>query len=370
MARRCPRGHVVTRSAIFCPDCWELVAPARPPMRKRVFWPLVSGSLFAAVYVAWAVVRAITTAGQPTGPVANAQRVLPAVMTIEVLDSTDASLSQGSGFLMDSTGRAVTAYHVLQGAHRAVARLPDGRLYDVLHVDAWDSLADLAVFSVGRSGPGGIRRPRAPRYPALRRMPRARAGEPVVVVGSPEGFANSLSDGLVSAIRSTEEGDRIQLTAPISPGSSGGPVFDAKGRVLGVVVERFEEGQNLNFASPVTKLVPLLGRHDALALPEFGARTRDPESGTSTLADELFEIGNRHYESDRYQEALERYLLALRSDSTHSAAAYNAALCEVELGNTETAALLFKQYLRQSHEEDQYHRQAMRWLADHARGRR
>jgi tetratricopeptide (TPR) repeat protein len=137
-----------------------------------------------------------------------------------------------------------------------------------------------------------------------------------------------------------------------------------------VVVERFEEGQNLNFASPVTKLLPLLGRHDALALPEFGARTRDESSETSTLADELFAIGNRHYEADRYEEALERFLLALQSDSTHSGAAYNAALCEVELGNNERAALLFKQYLRQPHEEDQYHRQAVRWLAQHANGGR
>src|SRR5436309_3228694 len=74
-----------------------------------------------------------------------------------------------------------------------------------------------------------------------------RVGDRIATISSPKGLANTVSDGLVSGIRE-EEGERlIQISAPISPGSSGGPVFDAAGRVVGIATLQMSEGQNLNF---------------------------------------------------------------------------------------------------------------------------
>lgn len=366
MSRRCPNRHHVPPRATFCPQCWALLPPPRPRVRRRVFWPVVIAGLFVLMSAGWWLFQALTEASRPGGPVARAQQVLPAVFTVHVMDSLDLIESQGSAFLVDSAGRAVTAYHVLRGARRAVAWFGDGRMFEVLSVAGWDSLADVAVFEVGRSGRSGIRHPRPGAYARLRARSRAVVGEPVVVVGTPEGFENTLSDGLVSGTRVSEHGERIQLTAPVSSGSSGGPVFDARGQVIGVVVSRIEEGQNLNFASPVSALGPLLEAGEKLPLAEFGERTREHVPEYDPLAQELFLIGNDHFAHKRYAAALERYRLAMEADSSHSGAVYNAALCLLNLGREDEAEPYLRQFLRQEHDEDEFHRHAVEWLQKRA----
>src|SRR5262249_3421737 len=82
-------------------------------------------------------------------------------------------------------------------------------------------------------------------------------GDEVYVVGNPEGLEGTFSQGIISSLRGN---DYIQITAPISHGSSGGPVLNKNGEVIGVAVGLIEEGQNLNFAIPVSKLTQLLNR--------------------------------------------------------------------------------------------------------------
>ncbi len=86
---------------------------------------------------------------------------------------------------------------------------------------------------------------------------RNEIGDTVYVAGNPEGLEGTFSQGIISAFRGT---DYIQITAPISPGSSGGPVMNQRGDVIGVATLFSKEGQNLNFAVPVSRLVSLLGR--------------------------------------------------------------------------------------------------------------
>ena len=86
-----------------------------------------------------------------------------------------------------------------------------------------------------------------------------RVGERVVVIGAPEGLTNTVSDGLVSAIRTIDGRTLLQISAPISPGSSGGPVLNEKGEVMGVSVSILREGQNLNFAVPLADYWRWLG---------------------------------------------------------------------------------------------------------------
>lgn len=86
-------------------------------------------------------------------------------------------------------------------------------------------------------------------------MRSAEIGDTVYEVGNPEGLEGTFSQGIISGLRGT---DYIQITAPISPGSSGGPVINQYGEVIGIATSFNKEGQNLNFAIPVAKLALLL----------------------------------------------------------------------------------------------------------------
>jgi S1-C subfamily serine protease len=165
--------------------------------------------------------------------------------------------------VISEDGRLVTNFHVVKGAERVVATFASGAKSEVAGVWAADPKLDLAVLQLG---PGPFSR-------IALSDSDAKQGDEVTVIGSPRGLEGSVSTGIVSAIR--REGalamggdeDRhvtgaeswgLQITAPISPGSSGSPVLDATGRVLGVAVGQIEGGQALNFAVPVSKLRDLV----------------------------------------------------------------------------------------------------------------
>lgn len=94
-------------------------------------------------------------------------------------------------------------------------------------------------------------------------------GERVIAIGSPQGLENSVSDGILSAIREVDSVRYLQITAPISPGSSGGPVLNSTGQMIGVATFQFKKGQNLNFAVAADHIKPLLDQHFQLSLGEF-----------------------------------------------------------------------------------------------------
>jgi hypothetical protein len=82
----------------------------------------------------------------------------------------------------------------------------------------------------------------------IRDFKTLQVGEKVYTIGSPSGLERTLGDGIVSGLRTTESMRFIQTTAPISPGSSGGGLFDRAGNLIGITTFLFKEGQNLNFA--------------------------------------------------------------------------------------------------------------------------
>ena len=105
-------------------------------------------------------------------------------------------------------------------------------------------------------------------------------GQEVAVLGNPEGYQGTLSTGIVSGLRKFKrDGELVQFTAPISHGSSGGPVLDEAGRVIGVVRSSHFNEQNLNFAVPVEKLRKLLGRDLAPARGDAPAAAPAQPSG-------------------------------------------------------------------------------------------
>lgn len=179
----------------------------------------------------------------------------PAVVRLVVSDSAGRKFSEGTGFFVSADGRLVTNVHVIKGGSAVKATLVDGREVSVLGVLAADEMKDIAILQADGSG--------FPTLP-LGDSTSLRAGHAIAVIGNPRGLAGSLSQGIVSAIREDGVGDEaerkwneqirswgIQIQAPVSPGSSGSPIMNSVGEVVGIVVGAFTEGQSLNFGVPV-----------------------------------------------------------------------------------------------------------------------
>jgi len=170
------------------------------------------------------------------------------VVLLKSFDSHGKMIGLGSGFRV-AGGRFVTNAHVVAGASRVEIFDDGGGLLGIArYAEMLSTTVDLAILpAVGASGPS---LPLASVPPPV--------GEPVIVIGAPEGLTNTVSDGIVSAIRRVEQRQLLQITAPISPGSSGGPVLNKRGEVVGVSVSILREGQNLNFAVPVVDVAALV----------------------------------------------------------------------------------------------------------------
>jgi hypothetical protein len=110
-------------------------------------------------------------------------------------------------------------------------------------------------------------------------------GDEVFVAGNPQGLEGTFSQGIVSGIRDVESGTLLQITAPISPGSSGGPVLNSEGKVVGISVATFTSGQNLNFAIPANYLASLLIASNTNGVIPFGhgVTTRQGKSNLDNL---------------------------------------------------------------------------------------
>src|SRR3982750_2838829 len=170
------------------------------------------------------------------------RRVKPSVVSIITYDARGEILLSGSGFFT-RPNQVVTNLHVIAGAHRAEIRTLDGkgRTYPVNGILAVDEEGDLAVLGVNL--PEG----RARAIEVTTDLPEE--GESVFVIGNPLRLEGSVSNGIVSAVREVPGiGQILQITAPVSHGNSGSPVFNMKGQVVGVVTIRVTNGENINLA--------------------------------------------------------------------------------------------------------------------------
>ena len=187
-------------------------------------------------------------AGARMTTVRIAKQAGPATVTILVLNTGGDTISQGSGFIVRPTGIIVTNWHVMAGGSRAIVSLASGRRFERVAALDGDKVADLAIIKIpGRN---------LPTVATIGATPPI--GSRVAVIGSPFGLAQTVSDGIVSASRTREGRELIQITVPVSPGSSGGPVLDEQGRVFAVTTSRVIAGEQLNFATPVRYALGLL----------------------------------------------------------------------------------------------------------------
>ena len=182
-----------------------------------------------------------------------------AIVTI-VMANDDKPIALGTGFLVRQDGVIVTNYHVIATGNVAVVKFADGTISPVDGVLAAEKVRDLAVIKIhGRT------------FPTLKlgNSEQIQVGEEVVAIGNPLGLELTVSNGILSAVRTAENGggEFLQITAPISHGSSGGPLFNMTGQVIGVTSMYFEGGENLNFAIPINDAKALLQKQSANLQP-------------------------------------------------------------------------------------------------------
>jgi len=158
----------------------------------------------------------------------------------------------GSGFVVSDDGLIVTNYHVMDGATSALVEI-NGQIYEDIQVLAFNENWDLAILKVEASGLTPL--------VLAGSVEDARLGEQVIAMGNPEGLKKTVSDGIISTLYRRLEDfdyDHIQTTAPISKGSSGGPLMNMRGEVIGVNTLTYMTGQNLNFAVPIDMVHSML----------------------------------------------------------------------------------------------------------------
>ena len=220
-------------------------------MREKIknFIKRFSKEIFLALILAVIVAVAIESIKEKTGE-EIVRKNQKAIAVITTYDKDMKPLGQGSSFFITPNGILVTAYHVIEGASFITAKLPSGAYYDLKEFLGADKNLDIAVLQFEAQDTPFVK---------LGDSDVIKSGEKIFAIGAPMGLENTVSEGVISSPRRKLDGVvLIQFTAPVSSGSSGGGLFNARGKVIGITlgsIEAFQDEksitQNLNFAVPI-----------------------------------------------------------------------------------------------------------------------
>lgn len=238
-------------------------------MRNRLLLALLGISLSAAVVPA-----------QSLSVADIAQKSLPGIVTITSKDAAGKPFKLGTGFVVSDDGLIVTNRHVVEGAATLSVTVRMGDIYDNILIVDDDVRRDIALLAI-----------KAIKLPVLRLGDSdvVALGQHVVAIGNPLGLTGTVSDGLISGIRDFSGNGKLagfrtfQTSSPISPGSSGGPLFNDLGEVVGITSANIGGGQNLNIAIPINyarAMIVFADRAHAKTLAQFNA----PGSGVVVAA--------------------------------------------------------------------------------------
>lgn len=190
----------------------------------------------------------------PLTPAALFQQLAPSVWTVRTQDAAGRALAQGSAVVV-GPGRLVTNCHVLRQA-KSLSVGRENVSYGA-SLEYPDTERDLCQIKVANFTAPPV---------TLAPSEALQTGARVYAIGSPRGLETTISDGLLSGIRRGASGDveALQISVPISPGSSGGGLFDEQGRLIGITTSGFRDSQNLNFALPAAWIAGLPERAQAV----------------------------------------------------------------------------------------------------------
>ena len=259
-----------------------------------------------------------TAPAQTTLPAEDiAEKALAATVYLEMKDKNGKTLGIGSGFFVKSNLIA-TNYHVIEGAAKGTAKLVGKyTTYNIEGVTATDKTNDLALLKVIAYGIKPL---------SLGDSDAVRIGATVYVAGNPKGLEGTFSDGIISSRRDKDTKERLQMTAPISPGSSGGPVINRKGEVIGISFAGHQalDAQNLNFAIPSKYLKALL---------EQSKPAKPLSQGKHSISAETYILwGNAKYKLEDYIGAITNYTMAIRLKPDEATAYNNRGVAKNGLG--------------------------------------
>jgi len=157
-------------------------------------------------------------------------------------------VGNASGVIVSPDGLIFTNFHVIQDADKITIR------------KGTETYSDIKIIALNRENDAAILKADLHNSKFIQTgcSDSALIGETVYTIGNPDGLERTISSGLLSGKRKIENKSLLQITASISPGSSGGALLNSKGLLIGITCSTFEGNQNLNFAVPVTNYMKML----------------------------------------------------------------------------------------------------------------
>ncbi|KAF0142137.1 MAG: TPR repeat-containing protein [Stygiobacter sp.] len=243
------------------------------------------------------------------------KKVSNAVVVVHAYDENNRLASQGSGVVLNDKGYVVTNYHVLSGNDR-LEILHGKEVVPYVDIIGIDVEKDILILKID-----------AKKFPSVKvgDSKNLNIGQRVYAIGSPMGLENSISEGIISGLRSVDELQRnfIQITASISPGSSGGAVVNNKGELIGISTLTAKEGQNLNFAIPIDDVLNV----------EISSYSKN----NAYKNFELFFKGSEAIDKNDYSAAIRYFSLYIQKYPNNEVAHYNLGISKVRLKNYQSA---------------------------------
>jgi len=263
------------------------------------------------------------------------KRIETSTVVILTYDGKGNLLTNGSGFFISQDGDVITNRHVIMDASRAEVKTAEGKVYPITQVLAEDKEGDIIRVSVDI--------PQKEVKPLSVGVSVPEVGERIIVIGNPLGLERTVSDGIVSAVRDVPNfGNIIQITAPISPGSSGSPVVNMKGEVIGVATFQLMEGQNLNFVIPSERIAKLK-QDKGKTLAEWQLQTSEEWLAS---AEGLYYTGLISLWGGDYENGLFYFEKAVKKNPRHADAYFYIGYCNDKLGRYSEAVEACKQAIR------------------------
>jgi len=285
----------------------------------------------------------------PAVSFADADRIFKlnskAVVMVITYDEKGNEIGTGSGFIVRRDGAVVTNYHVI-GMAKDIKIKAGNKIFDVEGLIFTDKINDLAILKA-----------RAKDMPAVKlgAIGEANIGEHVYVIGYPSGLENTISVGLLRGIRKIDEKREIlRTTIPVSPGSSGGPVFNRNGEVIGVVTTGTGfigegEARNSSLAISVKLIKDRISSKSITAIKDSGL---EDYINTAMYWNEL---GVAYDKSGKHQEAIESFKQALMSNPDNALAHYNLGVAYRKSGKYQEAIKSYKEAIRIDPEDANAH---------------
>lgn len=262
--------------------------------------------------------------------------VQPSVATVVAYDVDQNVANIGTGFFVNRNGYLITNYHVLVGKFNAEIKTADGSTYPIKSVVAENQTTDLIKVRVD------IPPEKVHSIKVSDEMPPV--AQRVMVVGSPMGLEHSVSDGIVSSVREIPGvGIFFQMSAPISPGSSGSPVVNMEGKVVGVATFQFIQGQNLNFAISGKSVLDLKTNTPGQTLSEWTYSQSDQKP---RLAGEMCRKGFSFSVNGQDQKALQYFKKATENDPSSTTAWYGLGYCYAGSDSHKDAIAAYQQAIQ------------------------